>query len=116
MKATQPHQIAIISAKDDQTQKTFQKIKNYIENIELLKNELQPENMHTAKWNETEIITKTLELSGKKEGVDWLLIKGSSTPAALYRVLFEYREENNIIVLDDIDKIWSNAEATFRPA
>ena len=65
----QPFQICLISATDTQMKKLFQRIKNYIEAVPILRQELYPSNIHQAKWNESEMITKNnVQLIGRPMG------------------------------------------------
>lgn len=65
----QPFQICLISATDDQTVKLFQRIKNYIEGTPSLRQVIYPTNIHSAKWNERELITKNnVHLIGRNMG------------------------------------------------
>lgn len=65
----QPFQICLISATDDQTVKLIQRIKNYVEGTPCLRQTLFPVNIHSAKWNEREIITKNnVHLIGRNMG------------------------------------------------
>lgn len=82
---TQPFQICLVSSTDDQTVKLFQRIKNYIEGTPCLREVLYPNNIHSAKWNEREIITKNnVHLIGRNMGS---AIRGLHV---------------NVVVLDDI--------------
>lgn len=66
---SQPFQICLISATDDQTVKLIQRIKNYIEGTPCLREVLFPTNIHSAKWNERELITKnSVHLIGRNMG------------------------------------------------
>lgn len=48
-------------------------------------------------------VKKQLTDAGYKEGYNMLTIKGKCTPRALYTALYNYKDEGNIIVIDDAD-------------
>ena len=65
----QPYQICLVSATDTQMKKLFQRIKNYVEAVPMLRQYLYPNNIHQAKWNESEIVTKNnVQLIGRPMG------------------------------------------------
>lgn len=58
----------------------------------------------------TYTVTETLKEEGLTKGKDWYVIKGKITTAALYQTLFIHRH-GSILVFDDTDSIWGDAEA-----
>ena len=56
-------------------------------------------------------VTATLKEEGLKKNQDWYLVKGKITTAALYQTLFMHRD-GKIIVFDDTDSVWNDAEAS----
>lgn len=55
----------------------------------------------------TFVVTKTL----KEEGVKYTTIKGKITTSKVYETLFMNREITDIILFDDTDSIWNDADA-----
>jgi hypothetical protein len=58
----------------------------------------------------TYVVTESIKSEGLQKGKDWILIKGKITTSALYQTLFMHRK-NTLLVFDDTDSIWSDAEA-----
>jgi len=54
----------------------------------------------------TYLVRQRLESHGWKEGIDYLTIKGHSTPLGLYQVLHDHSDQ--VICFDDCDDIFNN--------
>lgn len=46
-----------------------------------------------------------------EQNVDWLLLKGSCTPTALYKSMHDYKNPGQLIVFDDCDSVFKDQEA-----
>lgn len=63
----------------------------------------------TAGVGKTFTVTKTLEDAGLKEGEDWVLIKGKSSPLGMYKSFYEWRDDK-LLVFDDCDSVFRNED------
>ena len=48
---------------------------------------------------------------GKEHGKDYKLLKGKSTPAALYMALHDYKNPGQLIIMDDCDSVFKDSDA-----
>ena len=55
------------------------------------------------------IVTKTLQNGGLRQGVDYIIIKGNTSPLGLYTVLLN--NKNKLIVFDDCDSVFNDAKS-----
>lgn len=53
----------------------------------------------------------TIKESGLSDGRDYIKLSGKATATSLYQVLYKWRK-GGLIVLDDLDSIWSDQDAT----
>lgn len=50
-------------------------------------------------------VTQSLKRAGKKEGVDYMVVKGHVTPMSLFLTLYMFRRPGQVVVLDDCDDV-----------
>lgn len=48
---------------------------------------------------------------GKEHGKDYKLLKGKTTPAALYMALHDYKEPGQLLIMDDCDSVFKDPDA-----
>lgn len=56
-------------------------------------------------------ITKLIQSRGYKMFDNYMVMKGKCTPAALYQTLFEYSNENDLLLVDDADSVVQDDDA-----
>lgn len=59
----------------------------------------------------THTVNSIMEHYGQKDSIKFVVVKGFMTAAMLYRLLYEHREPNNVVLVDDCDSIFWNDDA-----
>lgn len=63
----------------------------------------------TAGAGKSHLVMDALKKAGLTRGSGYVLVKGKTTPAALYHTLFMNR--NRLLVFDDTDSVWDNPDS-----
>jgi hypothetical protein len=85
--------------------------RNYIEQLANTKNRHAPRSLillGPAGIGKSSIVTNTLRDMGKVEMRDYVILKGKVSPLDFYRTLYACRSRGDILVLDDIDNIFTD--------
>lgn len=56
-------------------------------------------------------VTQALKKAGKDMDTDWKLLKGKSTANALYTAMHDFKNEGQLIVMDDCDNVFKDDDA-----
>lgn len=56
-------------------------------------------------------VMKAIKGSGKQQNADYKLLKGKITPSALYTTLHDFKNEGQLLVMDDCDSVFKDPDA-----
>lgn len=56
-------------------------------------------------------VMQAVKGTGKQQGVDYKLLKGKCTPTALYMALHDFKDEGQLLIIDDCDSIFQDNNA-----
>lgn len=56
-------------------------------------------------------VKQALKRYGLQQDVDWKLLKGKSTPQALYTCMHDFKDEGQLVVMDDCDSVFKDDDS-----
>lgn len=56
-------------------------------------------------------VNQALKRAGKDQDVDWKLLKGKSTATALYTTFHDFKNDGQLVVMDDCDSVFKDDDA-----